>query len=116
MLLLISILILMLTLTSIRLNNIVLYIYCPVQIAGDAEHVEWANQGGDILDQYSQAHYINNNRFDSADSSETCFPAPNWARLQQLKAMYDPHGLFRPLDYFRTDNGFSGIAGDSDYY
>ncbi len=55
------------------------------------------------------------NRFDTADSTETCFPPANWARLQEVKAKYDPHNLFRPLDYFRTDDGFSGLAGDSDY-
>ena len=55
------------------------------------------------------------NRFDAPDSTETCFPAPNWARLQDIKETYDPHQLFRPLDYYRTDDGFSGIAGDADY-
>jgi len=83
--------------------------------AGDAEHIAWAAQGGDILDLYGEGHYINMNRFDSADSTETCFPPANWARLQEVKAKYDPHNLFRPLDYFRTDDGFSGLAGDSDY-
>ncbi len=83
--------------------------------AGDAEHIAWAAQGGEILDLYGEGHYLNMNRFDTADSTETCFPPANWARLQAVKAQYDPHNMFRPLDYFRTDDGFSGIAGDSDY-
>lgn len=55
------------------------------------------------------------NRFDSANSTQTCFPPANWAQLEEVKATYDPHNLFRPLDYFRTDDGFSGVAGDADY-
>lgn len=83
--------------------------------AGDAEHIAWAEEGDQILDEYAEGHYINMNRFDTPESTETCFPPPNWARLQQVKATYDSKNLFRPLDYFRTDGGFSGIAGNADY-
>ena len=85
------------------------------RLAGDADHIAWAAQGGEILDQHAEGHYINMNRFDSPDSIETSYPSANWARLVDLKAQYDPHNLFRPLDYYRTDDGLSGIAGDSDY-
>jgi len=46
---------------------------------GDAEHIAWAAQGGEILDLYAEGHYLNMNRFDSADSTQTCFPPDNWA-------------------------------------
>ena len=87
----------------------------PLCSAGDAEHIAWAAEGGTILDHYAQGHYINMNRFDAPESIETCFPPSNWGRLQQVKKAYDPRNLFRPLDYYRTDDGFSGVAGDSDY-
>lgn len=83
--------------------------------AGDAAHIAWAAQGNDILDPFTEGHYLNMNKFDAPESVETCFPADNWARLVQVKAKYDPHSLFRPLDYYRTDEGTSGIAGASDY-
>ena len=84
-------------------------------VAGDAEHIAWAEQGGDILDLYGDGHYLGMNRFDTSDSTETCFPADNWARLTEVKSAYDPHSLFRPLDYYRTDNGFGAAAADLDY-
>ncbi len=83
-----------------------------VACTGDAEHIAWAAQGGEILDLYAEGHYLNMNRFDSADSTQTCFPPDNWARLQQVKTEYDPHNLFRPLDYYRTNDGFSGVAAN----
>ena len=85
-------------------------------LAGDAEHIAWAAEGGEILDLYGVNHYINHNRFESPKSSETCYPASNWARLQQVKSAYDPHAVFGLLNYFRADDGFSGVAGDADYY
>lgn len=84
-------------------------------VDGDAGHIAWAAEGGRILDDYAKGHYISMNRFDTAESTESCFPPPNWARLQEVKAAYDPDDLFRPLDYYRTDGGFSGIAGGTDY-
>lgn len=83
--------------------------------AGDAEHIAWADRGGEILDLYGEGHYTNMNRFDTPESTETCFPPENWARLQSVKAHYDPHNLFRPLDYYRADHGFSDMAADIDF-
>ncbi len=60
---------------------------------GDAEHIARAARGGEILDLYAEGHDLNMNRFDSEDSTQTCFPPDNWARLQQLKMKYDPHKL-----------------------
>ena len=78
--------------------------------AGDARHIAWAKRGGEILDLYGDGHYLNMNRFDTPDSAQTCFPPENWARLQTVKAQYDPHNLFRPLDYYRTDDGNGDMA------
>lgn len=91
------------------------YYFNGLCVAGDAEHIAWAAEGGLIMDPYAQGHYINMNRFDTLDSTKTCFPPANWARLQQVKQAYDSKNLFRPLDYYRTDDGFSGVAGNADY-
>lgn len=54
------------------------------------------------------------NRFDNPDSIETCYPPENWARLQAVKRKYDPHHLYRGLDYYRTDDGFGNQAANAD--
>ena len=105
-------------------GNTMIYLWSPNQDyrvcitvhlgAGDAKHIAWAAQGGEILDLYGDAHYINMNRFDSQGSIESCYPPENWARLQELKAQYDPHQLYRQLDYYRTDDGFGNQAADAD--
>ena len=86
-----------------------------VVLTGDAEHMAWADQGGEILDLYGDGHYLGMNRFDTPDSTETCFPPDNWTRLTEVKTTYDPHSLFRPLDYYKTNSGFGTAAADSDF-
>lgn len=89
--------------------------YMSVPAAGDAEHTAWADRGGEVLHLHGEGHYINMNRFDTPDSTETCFPPKYWARLQMRRLSMNPHNLFLPLDYYRADHGFSDMAADTDF-
>ena len=66
---------------------------------GDAAHVQWAKSISHQLEPYSEGFSISNSSFEEASDTERCFPADIWARVRSAKLQFDPHSLFRDLDF-----------------
>ncbi len=61
----------------------------------DEANFEWLSKCAPIMDPYMKGRYANEvePRFDS-DRLRQCFSEQAWARLEQLRAKYDPNNLF----------------------
>jgi FAD/FMN-containing dehydrogenase len=63
--------------------------------ADDASNIAWLRSTIDSIGQHANGSYVG-----EADLSRChlrrCFSAANWSRLEQLRATYDPQGVFHP--------------------
>ena len=65
-------------------------------------YVQWVKDLTSQLNPLSQGHYLNFVDFEDPMDTERSFPPANWVRVQAAKAAYDPHTLFRSLQYQST--------------
>ncbi|BDA51596.1 probable xylooligosaccharide oxidase at N-terminal half [Coccomyxa sp. Obi] len=67
--------------------------------ADDSGHIDWVKTASAALRPYYVGNYINQVMFEVADDSSRSYEASIFARLQTIKAQYDPNNLFRDLNY-----------------
>lgn len=60
-----------------------------------AEHAAWADSLSDDLRQGEPGAYIGFLDNGSAQAVRDAYAGPNWDRLREIKARYDPGNLFR---------------------
>lgn len=77
---------------------------------GDATHIAWARRVYQQLQPFMAGRYINTIMFDNANDMQLCFESDAWQRLQRVKAWYDPHKLFRSLDYYQRSRAMDKRA------
>jgi hypothetical protein len=63
--------------------------------SGDEAHLTWARNAWKALEPFTRGFYVNDNNADIAERRVLENYGPNYARLSQLKAKYDPTNLFR---------------------
>jgi FAD/FMN-containing dehydrogenase len=61
----------------------------------DDQHYEWLSQALPIMDPFAVGHYPNEVEPRHTDRYRKCYTEENWKRLGQLRAEYDPNGVFR---------------------
>ena len=61
----------------------------------DDANYEWLGNCVPLMDPYNKGHYVNEvePRF-NPDRQKQCFSKEAWTRLEQLRAKYDPKGVF----------------------
>ena len=61
----------------------------------DARNFAWVNDAIPLMDPFAVGHYVNEvEGRGHPDRFRQCFTEENWQRLQQLRAQFDPNGLF----------------------
>ncbi|KAK9797416.1 hypothetical protein WJX73_008590 [Symbiochloris irregularis] len=68
---------------------------------GDAKHIAWARDTVQKISHLSRGTFISNVEFSRPEDTRQSFPEGSWARLQAVKAQYDPRTLLQSLS-FRT--------------
>jgi hypothetical protein len=63
--------------------------------SGDEAHLTWARGACKALEPFTRGFYVNDNNADIAERRVLENYGPNYTRLSQLKAKYDPTNLFR---------------------
>ena len=63
--------------------------------AEDERNFAWVNDAIPLMDPFAVGHYVNEvEGRGHPDRFRQCFTDENWQRLQQLRAKYDPNGVF----------------------
>ncbi len=61
----------------------------------DERNFAWVNDSIPLMDPFAVGHYVNEvEGRGHPDRFRQCFTDENWQRLQQLRAQYDPNGVF----------------------
>jgi FAD/FMN-containing dehydrogenase len=63
--------------------------------SGDEAHLTWARNAWKTLEPFTRGFYVNDNNADISERKVLENYGPNYPRLAQLKAKYDPTNLFR---------------------
>jgi FAD/FMN-containing dehydrogenase len=65
------------------------------EAADDAANFAWLHEATERMEPFSEGYYVN--EIDAAnrpDRARGAFSDPAWERLQQLRAEWDPRGVF----------------------